>query len=105
MKIVIQCAGSKDREAGYFRTAGGKPIEFVAHPDRAPVSAGLRYAHPDEGSDQKERSWRSLVADYNVHIRNNPFGLLPAYRLYTNDAYRALVARYGSGNVYVLSAC
>jgi hypothetical protein len=105
MKIVVQCAGSKDPLAGFFITASGQRIEFVAHPETAPHTPGLAYAHPDGDSDQEGQSWRSLVAEYNLHQGNNPFGLFPAYQLYSNEAYRALVARFGSGQVFVLSAC
>ena len=39
MKVVIQCAGRKNPSAGTFRTAGGKPVIFVAHPELAPPDA------------------------------------------------------------------
>lgn len=104
MKIVIQCAGSKNSSAGHFMTTAGRRIEFVAQPDAAPQSNEILYARPDDWSDQHGRSWRDLISDYNAHPRNNPFGLFPAYLLYSNDAYRVLVRRFGSENVYILSA-
>ena len=104
MKIVIQCAGSKNPSAGYFMTAAGRKIKFVARPDIAPRSAEFLFARPDDESDQNGRSWRDLVVDYNKRLGSNPFGLVPAYLLYSNDAYRALVSRYGSESVFVLSA-
>lgn len=104
MKIVIQCAASKNPEAGHFRTARDGQILFVAHPDRAPQVGGLVHAHPDETSDQPGKTWRQLVGDYNARPGNNPFGLYPAYRLYANETYRTLVACYGAEQVYILSA-
>src|SRR5947209_15460013 len=35
----------------------------------------------------------------------NPYGLHPAFRLYSNPCYAALVARVGTGDVLILSAC
>lgn len=104
MKIVIQCAASKDPAAGYFQSATGKRVTFVAHPELASAGNDCLAAHPDDTSDQPGKSWRELVAAYNARPGKNPLGLFPAYRLYANDTYRALVDRYGVENVYVLSA-
>src|SRR5690606_6785711 len=88
----------------YFQSATGKRVTFVAHPELAPAGKACLAGHPDDASDQSGRSWRELVAAYNGRPGNNPLGLYPAYRLYTNGIYRALVDRYGVENVYVLSA-
>lgn len=44
------------------------------------------------------------LLSYNETPANNPLRLLPAYQLYKNAIYRALVARFGVENTYILSA-
>jgi len=34
----------------------------------------------------------------------NPLGLCPAYQLYENKTYGRLAARFGLGNLFILSA-
>ena len=104
MKIVIQCAGSKDPKAGYFRTTEGNPIKFVAHPQFAPSDGAYTLARPDDLVPPDGKIWRNLVAEYNESSAGNPLGLFPAYRLYLNRAYGALVDRFGEKSVYILSA-
>lgn len=104
MRIVIQCAASKNPEAGYFRSADGRPIEFVAHPQYAPRLEGITFAHPDDLAAVNADTWRQRVADYNSSAAKNPLNLFPAYRLYSNPAYGALVDKFGERNVYILSA-
>jgi hypothetical protein len=41
---------------------------------------------------------------YNDDPGGNPLRLYPAYQLYENQAYGRLVDRFGSENVYILSA-
>jgi len=104
MKIVIQCAGRKNPDAGYFLTSGGEPVCFVADPEAVPTNKNLIYARPDDQSD-KGQSWRELLLDYNSRQRKiNPFGLYPAYQLYSNKTYEGLVGKFGIENVYILSA-
>jgi hypothetical protein len=102
LKVVIQCAGSK-HERGYFRADDGTRIEFVAHPDKAPRSQGIRFAHPDQPSDNG-LTWRQRVADYNADRGRNPSSLEPAFRLYRARQYEQLVGEFGPGQVFVLSA-
>lgn len=104
MQVVIQCAGSKSPAAGYFRTSSGRRVEFVAEPDAVPPIAESIYAHPDDPSDQWNTSWRNRLDTYNLEQPSNPFGLFEAYRLYKPPIYRELVARFGVGNVFILSA-
>lgn len=104
MRIVIQCAASKHPEAGYFRSADDKPIKFVAHPQNAPRLEARTFAHPDDLAAVNSDTWRKLVADYNSSAAGNPLNLFPAYRLYSNPAYGALVDKFGERNVYILSA-
>lgn len=103
MILVIQCAASKQPGAGYFQARGGKKVLFVADPTRAPASADLTYARPDDRADDGI-SWREHVARYNATPEVNPFGLSPAYELYENEAYRGLVRKFGLKNVMILSA-
>ena len=71
MRIVIQCAASKHPEAGYFRTADGNPIEFVAHPQYAPRLEDCTFAHPDDLAAVDADTWRKHVADYNSSAAEN----------------------------------
>jgi hypothetical protein len=103
MKIVIQCAARKTPGAGSFRMPDGRALLFVANRDLARLGAGQAYARPDDLSDDG-RSWRSRLVEYNTESNGNPLQLLPAYRLYGHDAYRELVDRFGSAQVFILSA-
>ena len=49
-------------------------------------------------------SWRDVLLKYNETAKDNPLGLYPAYQLYENRTYGRLVDRFGSQNVYILSA-
>lgn len=104
MKIVIQCAASKEPSAGSFRLRDGRPIKFVAAPDRAPPDGDYLYFRPDDPSDVEGASWRDLLRRYNREPGNNPLGLLPAYQLYSNPVYARLVRKFGTDNVFILSA-
>jgi hypothetical protein len=101
--VVIQCAGSKRQNAGFLKTKDGRPVSFVAHPELAPAAVGCVYARPDDTSDA-EGTWRDQLLAYNASPGNNPLGLLPAFELYENDIYRALVKQLGVENTYILSA-
>ena len=61
------------------------------------------YARPDDASDAGG-TWRDQLLAYNASPGNNPLGLLPAFELYENDIYRALVKQFGIENTYILSA-
>jgi hypothetical protein len=106
MIVVIQCAGTKWKHAGFMKTGDSQPVNFVAHPDLAPATGHSLYARPDDPCDQ-ELSWREKLLVYNEEYTksgHNPFGLLPAFELYQNDIYRALTARFGTNRTYILSA-
>lgn len=103
MKIIIQCAASKDPAAGMMNAQDGTPVVFVANPDIAPATTNHIYAHPD-GLAKGHRAWREWLLDYNAHPSGNPLGLLPAWLLYRHECYAALVERYGTENVFILSA-
>jgi hypothetical protein len=101
--VVMQCAGSKRDGAGYLTTKDGQPVSFVGHPEVAPPAAGRLYARPDDQSDQGG-SWREQLVAYNKTPRDNALGLLPAFELYKNDIYRALVSRFGIEESYITSS-
>lgn len=101
MIVVIQCAGSKQDGARSLSTKDGTPVSFVANPESAP-NQNTFYARPDDPSDGGE-TWRERLLAYN-DMPGNPLGLLPAFELYKNDIYRALVRRFGVENTYILSA-
>jgi hypothetical protein len=101
--VVIQCAASKRKNAGFLKTKDGMPVSFVAHPELAPPAVSCVYARPDDASDAGG-TWRDQLLAYNASPGNNPLGLLPAFELYENDIYRALVKQLGVRNTYILSA-
>ncbi len=102
MKIVIQCAGQKQADAGHLTDSDGNRILFVAEPETAPPDQGIRYARPDDIAKDGQ-SWREELLAYNQR-GDNPLALCPAYKLYENDTYQSLVNRYGTDNVFILSA-
>ena len=110
--VVIACAGSKNRpaskdpNAGYFVTADGKPVLFVANPAIAPLRPEVEYQRPDDIAPSG-LSWREELVKYNKTCRDtgaNPLGLLPAWRLYKDSAYGHLVNQLGKDKVFILSA-
>lgn len=108
--VVISCAKGKKVKAGdlqgSLKDKNGTPIVFVAHPKEAPDNPTCVYAHPDDPSDYG-MPWRAKLLDYNQKHQDtgdNPDGLLPAWRLYRNEAYSSLVGHYGISRVYILSA-
>jgi hypothetical protein len=100
LKIVIQCAATKRPNVSRLLTRDGNPIHFVAHPELAPTDRLC--ARPDDISDGT--SWREQLRKYNTEQETNPLGLMPAYQVYENKVYGALVDRFGFQNVYILSA-
>jgi hypothetical protein len=103
MIVVIQCAASKRPDAGHLVAASGKLVDFVAQPQIAPPNPDRVYARPDDLPEDGV-SWRQLLLAYNDNSGGNPLRLYPAYQLYENKAYGRLVERFGSRNVYILSA-
>lgn len=74
MIAIIQCAASKQEEAGRLVTADGRPVKFVADPDAAPLDESVVYARPDDLSD-RGGCWREVLFEYNKK-RDNPLKLL-----------------------------
>lgn len=86
----------------------GRKVLFVADPASAPQSDSVIYKRPDDAASSG-RSCRDMLEDYNRNRRednprDNPLGLLPAWKLYKNDAYGALAKHFGTDNLYILSA-
>ncbi|MFZ2956266.1 MAG: hypothetical protein WA705_05200 [Candidatus Ozemobacteraceae bacterium] len=105
MKIVIQCAGGKQPDAPSFVSTSGKPILFVSRPTSAPLSESHVYARPDDLSDDDKTTWRTRLWEYNKsEDESNPLGLFPAFQLYKNPIYKALVDRFSVKQIYILSA-
>lgn len=105
MKLVIQCAGRKQPGPASLETRTGQRVKFVAHPEQAPCSTEWFYAHPDGDSDVPGQTWRQQLVSYNsANPRDNPLGLLEAYRLYEHSVYKELVDARGQSNVFILSA-
>ncbi len=102
MIVVIQCAASKQPNAGHLVRLHGRKGSFVADPDSAPPDDALAYTRPDDASD-RVGTWRDVLLEYN-RKPENPLGLLPAWELYDNPVYGRLVVRFGVENVYILSA-
>ena len=107
MIVVIQCASGKQPHAGHLRTCDGRNVVFVAKPDAAPAGTGELHARPDDVSDTGA-TWRTVLQTYNQKYHaapdSNPLGLLPAWKLYKNPAYRMLAGHCGTRRLYILSA-
>lgn len=102
--VVIQCAASKHQAAGRLKSSDGRNVMFVAEPDEAPATPGCVYARPDDRADTGF-SWRKELRRYNQEqAAYNPFGLLPAWRLYQRSIYELLYRKFGPDNLYILSA-
>ena len=104
--VVIQCAASKDPNAGCLATADGKPVLFVADLATAPRGTEVEYRRPDDIAPSG-LSWREELVKYNKTYRDtgaNLLGLMPAWRLYANPAYKHLVNQLGENKVFILSA-
>ena len=102
--VVIQCAASKQAEAGYLQSGDGGKVMFVAQPDLAPANGDHVYARPDGHADTGN-TWRQELLRYNrEQAAHNPLGLLPAWQLYKPRAYQQLHDICGPDNLYILSA-
>lgn len=104
MTVVIQCAARKIPSAGHFVAHDGRSVLFVARPEEMRERpSGRIYARPDDVAEGG-KSWRTLLLDYNEAPAENPYGLLPAWRLYKDPTYRLLRKKYGLDRLYILSA-
>lgn len=104
MIVVIQCAARKRANAGHLVSKEGRKIMFVADPGRAPESESVVYRRPDD-LESPGRSYRDVLVEYNQREREeNPLDLLPAWKLYENQVYASLAEKFGTDNLYILSA-
>src|SRR5271168_989823 len=104
MTIVIQCAAQKD--GAYLRAPNGNNVGFVAQPRLALPRPGWTFARPDDVT-VVGGTWRAALTAYNerfVRTGENPDNLKQAWCLYTNRAYRGLTQRFGTDDLYILSA-
>lgn len=102
MKIVIQCAARKFPDAGCMKDSNGNTVMFVAAPKLIQAHNNCIYQNPDDIAENG-LSWRQKLLQYNDQ-GSNPLNLFPAYKLYMNSTYEELVAKYGTDNIYILSA-
>ena len=102
--VVIQCAGSKQPNAGHLQNNDGRKVMFVGQPDLAQGNDNYVYARPDDLADTGD-TWRQKLLRYNrEQATENPLGLLPAWQLYKHKAYSQLHEKCGQDNLYILSA-
>jgi hypothetical protein len=104
MKIVIQCASRKAPNAGQLRDKHGRPVIFVARPELAPSTEGVRYQRPDDLADELQQTWRNKVVALNNSPETNLLGLKRAIELYDQPIYTELARSVPSENLYILSA-
>ena len=101
--VVIQGGDDKVASAGHMVLPDGRPVVFVAEPGVAPSEPGMAFRRPDDRADGIQTFRDALVA-YNGTPEDNPLGLLPAWRLYEDDAYRTLAEGVEPENLFILSA-
>ncbi len=67
MKVIIQCAGRKRKEARRWRDAAGVEVLFIARPDLRPqdVTSPVLFSHPDEPVGSGLGTWREALLFYN----------------------------------------
>ncbi len=103
MITAIQCASSKSPRARGLRTRDGREVRFVAHPDIAPPTRDVLWAHPDGPADELDLTWRQYVSLANAR-NDTGLGLLPAFELYAPPQYGHLARVFGAENVLIFSA-
>ncbi len=102
--VVIQCAGRKNPDAGYWRDSNGRKVLFVAHPELLEEGKSILHVKPDDIISGTNLSWRDELLRYNESPGSNPLNLLPAWKLYKNKTYELLARKYGTDRLYILSA-
>ena len=105
-KVVIQCAASKNPDAGFWKHEG-KNVKFVAQPNQCSRSNSFLYYRPDDSIPGANKTWRQKLEEYNQEYKQtgrNSFNLCEAYKLYKNPVYSELVERLQKENVFILSA-
>lgn len=102
MKAVIQCSATKDRAAGSF-SVDGRPVKFVAHPERHREAGPHVLFRPDDLIPSRSTTWRDHLIAYN-RLAENPDRLLAAAHLYGPPVYRRLLHHVGKEDLFILSA-
>lgn len=103
MIVVIQCASTKAPNAGTLWTRDRQRVVFVAQPSLAPRGDGILWARPDDPSDASGTTWRQRVEAANS-AGEDATALLRAFELYQPAAFRRLAKRFGTDNLFILSA-
>ena len=101
--VVFPCAAAKSWDAARMPTPDDRSLFFVADPLAAPANPSLLYRRPDDRATDG-RSFRQALDDYNRQTDGNPWGLLPAWRLYRNAIYARMADSLGTPNLFILSA-
>ena len=101
--VVFPCAAAKARDAGRLRLPDGRRVSFVAKPSWAPANPSMVYRRPDDRAPDGT-TFRDMLVEYNLHPGENPWGLLPAWRLYRPVVYGELAREPGIANLFILSA-
>lgn len=101
--VVFPGGEEKAANAGHMVLPDGRRVVFVAEPGMAPSEEDIAYRRPDDRADGIQ-TFRDALLAYNGAPQDNPLGLLPAWRLYEEDAYRALADGVGTENLFILSA-
>jgi hypothetical protein len=89
---VLCCSAHKIADTFYY---DGKPVKFVAAPEKAPRDGNL-YCRPDDRVPGANKTWRDVVREQRHD------GLIPAYQLYQRDIYREMYAAF-QDRFYILS--
>jgi hypothetical protein len=105
MKVIIQCAGWKQSNAGRLKNVSGADVLFVIRPDLCPGDgqSSIYYCRPDDPVEPGLGTWRETLVAYN-RSGENPYGLSAAADLYRPAVYRSLVSAFGRENIFILSA-
>lgn len=103
MIMVLQCAASKMADAGHMRQQDGSKVMFVGNPATAPSARRFVFASPDDVADTGS-TWRDELKKYNKKPGNNPWNLLPAWKLYQNPTYALAAKAQGLDKLFILSA-
>ncbi|MYB37262.1 MAG: hypothetical protein F4Y26_07755 [Gammaproteobacteria bacterium] len=101
--VVIQGGEEKVADAGCMVLPDGRRVVFVAEPGVAPSEPETAFRRPDDRADGIQ-TFRDALVVYNGTPEDNPLGLLPAWRLYEDDAYRTLAEGLEPDNLFILSA-
>lgn len=97
MEVVIQCAASKNPDAGLFASKDVRPVHFVARLELCvPDLSGKRYARPNAQADLQGKYLDGKVGGLQVGTgRFEPVAPQPRMQHYSHKMYTALAERFG----------